>query len=121
LVGTRGPRGRFGRLGEATLPLHRLSLGIGIINHFATFAGLWCLNLLKNTVYLETMKRLVKIAVCLASGLVLNAGARADDGGLPDNPYAPIAVRNVFSLNPPEAVDAASQAEPPPKITPNGI
>ena len=67
------------------------------------------------------MKQLGKIVVCLASGLVLNAGARADDGVLPNNPYAPIVVRNVFGLNPPEAVDAASQGEPPPKITPNGI
>ena len=67
------------------------------------------------------MKRLGKIVVCLASGLVLNAGARANDGVLPNNPYAPIVVRNVFGLNPPEAVDAASQGEPPPKITPNGI
>ena len=67
------------------------------------------------------MKRLGKIVVCLASGLVLNAGARADDGVLPNNPYAPIAVRNVFGLNPPPPADAGPPAEPPPKITPNGI
>ena len=67
------------------------------------------------------MNRLGKIVVCLASGLVLNAGARADDGVLPNNPYAPIMVRNVFGLNPPQAVDPASQGEPPPKITLNGI
>jgi hypothetical protein len=73
------------------------------------------------TVYLETMKRLGKIVVCLASGLVLNAGARADDGVLPNNPYAPIVVRNVFDLNPPPPADAGQPADPPPKITPNGI
>jgi hypothetical protein len=67
------------------------------------------------------MKRLVEIAVCLASGLVLNAGARADDGGLLNNPYAPIVVRNVFALNPPQPVDPATPADPPPKITLNGI
>jgi hypothetical protein len=68
------------------------------------------------------MKRLGKIVVCLAGGLVLNAGARADDGVLPNNPYAPIVVRNVFGLNPPPTNDAnATQAEPPPKITLNGI
>ena len=68
------------------------------------------------------MKRLGKIVVCLAGGLVLNAGARADDVVLPNNPYAPIVVRNVFGLNPPQPVDPnATQADPPPKITPNGI
>ena len=46
------------------------------------------------------MKRLGKIVVCLASGLVLNAGVRADGIVLPNNPYAPIVVRNVFGLNP---------------------
>jgi len=87
----------------------------------ATFAGRWCLILSNYTVYLETMKRLGKIVVCLASGLVLNAGARADDGVLPNNPYAPIVVRNVFDLNPPPPADAGQPAEPPPKITLNGI
>jgi hypothetical protein len=68
------------------------------------------------------MKRLVKIAVFLASGLVLNAGARANDSVLPNNPYAPIVVRNVFGLNPPPTNDVnATQTDPPPKITPNGI
>jgi hypothetical protein len=52
---------------------------------------------------------------------VLNAGARADDGVLPNNPYAPIVVRNVFGLNPPLPADASQSADPPPKITPNGI
>ncbi len=67
------------------------------------------------------MKRLGKIVVCLASGLVLNAGARADDHMLSNNPYAPIVVRNIFGLNPPLPTDADQPAEPPPKITPNGI
>jgi hypothetical protein len=68
------------------------------------------------------MKRLVKIAVCLASGLVLSAGARADDAVLPNNPYAPIVIRNVFNLTPPKLEDnTAPQTDPPPKITPNGI
>ena len=68
------------------------------------------------------MKRLGKIVVCLASGLVLNACARAGDGVLPNNPYAPIVVRNVFGLNPVPTNDVnATPAEPPPKITLNGI
>jgi hypothetical protein len=68
------------------------------------------------------MKRLGKIAVCLASGLVLNASAHADGVVLPNNPYAPAVVRNVFGLNPPQPVDLnAPQADPPPKITLNGI
>jgi hypothetical protein len=79
------------------------------------------LNLSKYTVYLRIMKRLGKIVVCLASGLVLNAGARAGDAVSPNNPYAPIVVRNIFGLNPPLPVDAAPPGDPPPKITPNGI
>jgi hypothetical protein len=68
------------------------------------------------------MKRLGKIAICLAGGLVLSAGARADDVVLPNNPYAPAVVRNIFGLNPPQPVDLnATQADPPPKITLNGI
>jgi hypothetical protein len=67
------------------------------------------------------MKRLGKIVVCLVSGLVLNAGARADDRMLSNNPYAPIVVRNIFGLNPPLPADADQSVEPPPKITPNGI
>ena len=68
------------------------------------------------------MKRLAKIVVCVASGLVLNAGARADDGVLPNNPYAPVVIRNIFGLNPLPTNDVnAAQADPPPKITLNGI
>ena len=67
------------------------------------------------------MKRVVKIAVCLASGLALNAGLCADSVVLPSNPYAPIVAHNIFHLNPPQAADAAADANPPPKITPTGI
>jgi hypothetical protein len=89
---------------------------------YATFAGGWCLNLLKDTVYWRNMKRLGKIVVCLAGGLVLNAGARADDAVLPNNPYAPVVIRNIFGLNPLPTNDVnAAQADPPPKITLNGI
>ena len=72
-------------------------------------------------IQIMNMKRLGKIVVCLASGLVLNAGTRADDGVLPNNPYAPIVVRNIFGLNPPMPAEAGPPAEPPPKITLNGI
>src|ERR1039458_7407646 len=81
----------------------------------------FCLPLVFQMVYLRIMKRLGKIVICLASGLVLNAGARADDGVLPNNPYAPIVVRNIFALTPPPPADAGPPADPPPKITPNGI
>lgn len=67
-----------------------------------------------------------KIIVCLAGGLVLATGLRADDlalnsAPLPDNPYATIVTRNVFGLNPP-VVDTNPAVELGlPKITPNGI
>ena len=69
------------------------------------------------------MKRVGKLCLCLAGGLVLNAGLRAAETGSPDNPYAPIAARNVFDIHPPPPVDLSKQqpAEPPPKITLNGI
>jgi hypothetical protein len=67
------------------------------------------------------MKRAGKIAVCLAGGLVLNAGLRADDVVLPGNPYAPVVARNVFGLNPIVVDDNTQAPEPPAKITPNGI
>src|ERR1700722_16422629 len=67
------------------------------------------------------MMRSGKIAICLASGLALNANLRADEVALPNNPYAPIVVRNIFDLNPPQAPAPAVDANPPPKITPNGI
>jgi hypothetical protein len=67
------------------------------------------------------VKRVGKLLVCLAGGLVLNTGLRAEDMVPPDNPYGPIVTRNVFNLNPPPPPGAAQPAEPPPKITPNGI
>ena len=69
------------------------------------------------------MKRVDKIAICVAGGLALNAALRADDVALPGNPYALIVARNIFGLNPPPPpVDPNAQApEPAIKITPNGI
>ena len=80
------------------------------------------------------MKRLGKIAVCLAGGLLLNAGLRAANrvtapapapasNPSQDNPYAAIAVRNIFGLNPlVAAVDSNALLEASlPKITPTGI
>ncbi len=65
------------------------------------------------------MKRVGKIALWLAAGLALNAGARADDVASADNPYAPIVTRNIFSLNPVQADEPVG--DPPPKITLKGI
>jgi hypothetical protein len=63
-----------------------------------------------------------KIIICLAGGLVLTAGVRADDVLPPGDPYATVVARNIFGLNPPPPPNANSQdANPPPKITPNGI
>ncbi len=67
------------------------------------------------------MKRAGKILLCLASGLACNVVAAADDAALPNNPYAALVTRNVFGLNPPAAPAAPAPADPPPKITPNGI
>ena len=67
------------------------------------------------------MMRVGKMAICLAGGLALGAGLRADDAALPGNPYASIVTRNVFGLNPPPPPGPAVEASPPPKITPNGI
>jgi len=71
------------------------------------------------------MKLAVKVAICLAGGLALNAGLRAADvvlTNMTDNPYAPIVIRNVFGLNPPPPpVAPVKDDEPLPKITPNGI
>ena len=71
--------------------------------------------------YLKTMKRLGKIVVCLASGLVLNTSARTNDVVAPDNPYTPIVVRNVFGLNPSVTANTARPGDPTIKIAPNGI
>ena len=79
------------------------------------------------------MMRVGKIAVCLAGGLALSAGLHAagiastgvsTNNPLPDNPYAPIVVRNIFSLVPPPPPPDPNPPEPPkniPKITPTGI
>ena len=66
------------------------------------------------------MNRTGKIALWLAGGLALNAGARADTIVSADNPYTPVVARNIFGLNPVQATDAAP-VDPPPKITLTGI
>ena len=60
------------------------------------------------------MKHFGIIGVCLVSGLVLNISLGAG------NPYAPIAARNIFGLNPPQAITPTAP-DPPSKITLNGI
>jgi hypothetical protein len=67
------------------------------------------------------MKRLERIAVYLVSGLVLTTSTHAEDVVSPKNPYAPIADRNVFGLNPPPPPGSEQPSGPPPQITPNGI
>jgi hypothetical protein len=67
------------------------------------------------------MKCIEKIAVGFAVGLALNASLSAAEVVSPNNPYAPIVVRNVFGLNPLQPVDPNQNSEPPAKITPNGI
>ena len=67
------------------------------------------------------MKRLAKIAMVLAGGLVwLNTGLYADNRVSSNSPFEPIAVRNIFGLNPPQA-PAPVNTSPPATITPNGI
>jgi hypothetical protein len=67
------------------------------------------------------MKRVGKIAIWLAGGLVLSAGARADNTAVASagNPYTPIVTRNIFGLNPVSA--ETPPGDPPPKITLKGI
>ncbi len=68
------------------------------------------------------MKRVGKLCLCLAGGLVLGTGLRAAEAVPPDNPYAPIATRNVFAITPPPPpAPVLPPTEPPPKITLNGI
>ena len=74
------------------------------------------------------MNRFGSVALWLVSGLALNAGLSATNSGaaskpLPENPYAPIVTRNVFSLNPPPAPEdpKAKEEKELPKITPSGI
>jgi hypothetical protein len=87
----------------------------------ATFRGRWCLNLLKDTVYLEIMKCVGKMAIWLAVMLVSSAGAQTKNVAVAsaDNPYALIAARNIFCLNPAPTNDFVG--DPPPKITLTGI
>ncbi len=67
------------------------------------------------------MRRLGKLAVCLAGGLVLATGAPAQNLAFSGNPYLPIVTRNVFGLNPvPTNVPTADDATLP-KITLTGI
>jgi hypothetical protein len=78
------------------------------------------------------MKCVGKIVIWLAGGLLLSAGARADNTAVvaraditavvarADNPYTTIVNRNIFGLNPVDP-DAPSDVDPPPKITLNGI
>jgi hypothetical protein len=66
------------------------------------------------------MKCIGKIGVCLVGGLALNASLSAAAAVPSNNPYEPIVARNVFDLNPPQVV-VPTTAEPPVKITPNGI
>lgn len=74
------------------------------------------------------MKRLGTIAVCLAGGMTLNASQHADDLAVANNPpsgnpYAQIAVRNVFGLvPPPPPPDPTKDRDKDlPKITLTGI
>jgi hypothetical protein len=68
------------------------------------------------------MRRLAKIAVCLAVGLALNTHAPAESVLSSSNPYASIVIRNVFGLKPPQPVEEeARPVETPPKITLDGI
>lgn len=60
------------------------------------------------------MRYFGKIAGCVAGWLVLNTSLGAD------SPYVPIAARNIFGLNPPQAISPVD-ATPPPTITPDGI
>jgi hypothetical protein len=68
------------------------------------------------------MKRLTTMAVCCAGAVVLNPGARAEPVLSPDNPYAAIAVRNVFALSFQPPVPTPTQdATPTHIIKPDGI
>jgi hypothetical protein len=79
-----------------------------------------CINAGKR--YICHVKRVGKLCLCLAGGLVLSAGLRAGDLASADSPYVPIVARNVFDIHPLPPVDPNQvNAEPPPKITPNGI
>ena len=62
--------------------------------------------------------------VLTAAGLIFSAASRAEDVATTANPYTTLSTRNVFGLVPIPVIDPAATlppAEPPPKITPNGI
>ena len=62
------------------------------------------------------------MAACLAVGLAWNTGICAENGVLETNPYAVIATRNLFRLNPPRTVvPDTPPREPSARITVNGI
>jgi hypothetical protein len=62
-----------------------------------------------------------KFKLCLIGGMALGFIVRADDTVAPGDPYATVIERNIFGLNPPPPPNANPQdANPPPKITPNG-
>ena len=68
------------------------------------------------------MKHVGKLCLCLAGGLLFNAGLRAADPASSDNPYTANAARNVFDIHTPPPVDMNKPPDvPPPKITLNGI
>jgi len=66
------------------------------------------------------MRRLQKMIVCLVISLGLSVRADTNRVVSPDNPYAFIAMRNVFGLKTPTNA-IVQPAQPPPKITPSGI
>jgi hypothetical protein len=62
--------------------------------------------------------------IMLVAALLAGGRAWAGDLALTGNPYATVVERNIFGLVPIPTVDPAAQAppaDPPPKITPNGI
>jgi hypothetical protein len=68
------------------------------------------------------MKHFEKILICVAGGLAVSAGLRADTVPTTGNPYALVVARNIFGLNPPPPPDLnPAPVEAPVKITPNGI
>ena len=68
------------------------------------------------------MKPSGKFKFCLIGGMALGSIVRAADPVAPGDPYATVIERNIFGLNPPPPPNANPQdANPPPKITPNGI
>ena len=61
-----------------------------------------------------------KFVICLAGAMAATTALHAADGAPSGNPYAPVVERNVFGLNPLTVV-VPPPADPPVKITPNGI